>query len=470
MVFCPNEHDNPGGLSQCKVCGLPLFDLKAQFDLLAENVTARAPMGRRSPRTVLIGLGTTGAGLVDTAREGSVLSMPDHTGLAIDARGTGPECGPADGLRLSLGATPTAGTFCGIGEALVRDDPTLAPLLRKAGINRPDNGQTVFLVAAAGGGIGSALRVVVEKSQQLNPECRTVALVIVPGRDESFHNRLNAYYGLARLLDTSDGHAADLVVAVHLDRMKRIRGVGTRAQELRTEGLLAAFSDLMISNLSSQSISEVVRINRSMGVTLVVPCLALGRSLEIFGNLRNILESAISFPANNVSKQAVLVCHLLLRVPKSRAASLSEEIVSEEMGALIRQHLPYARSTSLSITYSDAQHDRVDACLLLGGDSARAALFADSAGLSGFEEEICRQASWETYGLREEDMRQAGNVLIEYDFALERARGKRSAPSVTGPSETSGEPRELVAAPSNEPSPGKNRRTRKGSATKYVNA
>jgi hypothetical protein len=470
MVFCPNEHDNPGGLSQCKVCGLPLLDLRAQFDFLAECLISRAPMGRTSPRSVLIGLGTSGAGLIDTVREGNATSLPDNTYLAIDARGTGPESGSADVLRLRLGPTPTAGTFCGIGEALVRDDPGLAPVLRKSGISRPDNGQIVFLVAAVGGGIGSALPVVVEKSQQLNPECHTVALVTVPGRDESFHNRVNAYYGLARLLDTSGGHAADLVVAVHFDRMKRIRGVGARAEELRTDGLLAAFSDLLISNLSSQSISEVVRINRSMGVTLVVPCLALGRSLEIFGNLRNILESAISYPANSVSRQAVLVCHLLLRIPKSRAANLSEETVSEQLAALTRQHLPYVRSTSLSVTYTDAQHDRVDACLLLGGDSARAALFADGAGLSDFDEELTRQASWHPYGLREEDMRQANNVLIEYDFALERARGRRSSSSVALTSDKSGDGKDPIASPSNESRLGRTPRTRRGAAANYVNA
>jgi hypothetical protein len=426
MVFCPNEHDNLAGLSECKVCGLPLLDLSARFDSLAESLASRAPMGRNSPRTVLIGLGTSGAGLVDIARAGQCESLPDHTYLAIDARGTGPEVGSPGVLRLLLGSqTATAGTFCGIGEALVRDDPGLAPVLRKAGLGRPDNGQIVFLVAAVGGGIGSALSVLAEKSRQLNPECYTVALVVVPGREESFHNRLNAYYGLSRLLETPAGHAADLVVAVHYDRMKKIRGVGTSAEELRTEGLLAAFSELMINNLSSQRISEVVRINRSMGVTLVVPCLALGRSLEIFGDLRNILDSAISFPANGIAKQAVLVCHLLLRVPESRAASFSEETVGEELAALVREHLPYARSTSLSITFSTEQHDRVDACLLLGGDSARSALFADGTDLSGFEEELARQVSWETYGIRKEDMDEANTVLIEYDFALERARVKR---------------------------------------------
>jgi len=426
MVLCPNEHDNLAGLSHCKVCGLPLLDLPVLFESLADSLASRAGMGRPSPRTVLVGLGTAGAGLIDVARAAHVEPLPDHTYLAIDAKGAASEIGSADVLRLALGgSTPSAGTFCGVGQALVKDDPCLMPVLRKAGLSRQDSGQVAFLVAAIGGGIGSAASVIVQKARQLNSECYTVALVIIPGTNESFHNKLNSYYGLSCLLGAADGYAAaDLVVAVHYDRMKKIRGVGPSAEELRTEGLLAAFSDLLMENLSQQSISEVVRINRSMGITLVVPCLALGRSLEIFGNLGNILESAISFPANNVAKQAVLVCHLLLRVPESRAGGFSEEMVSEQLGSLIRRHLPRVRGTSLSITYSAEQHDRVDACLLLGGDLARAALFANGDGVS-FEQELTGEVSWETYGLTEEDMRRADSTLDGYDRALERAGGAR---------------------------------------------
>ncbi len=423
IILCPNQHENLGGLSHCRACGLPLLDLPAQFESLAASLGSRADMGRPSPRAVLVGLGTAGVSLIEVARDGHAGPMSDRTYVAVDAKGPEPESGAADVLRLSLGGSvPNAGTFCGIGRALLKDDPLLSPVLRKAGFSRTNSGQVAFLVSALGGGIGSAASVVVDKCRQLNSECYTVALVIVPGCDESFHNRLNAYYGLSRLLETKG--QTDLVVAVHYDRMKKIRGVGPRAEELRTEGLLAAFSHLMINNLSSQNISEVVRINRSMGVSLLVPCLALGRSLEIFGNLANILQSAITYPANNVAKQGVLVCHLVLRVPESRASTFSEESVSEELGALIRRELPCVRSTSFSITYSTEQHDRVDACLLLGGDSSMRALFANG-GATAFEDELKGQVSWETYGLHEAEIERARSTLHEYDQALERAGGER---------------------------------------------
>ncbi len=434
IVLCPRQHENLGGLSHCKACGLPLLDLPAEFESLAASLVSRAGMGRPSPRTVLIGLGTSGAGLVELARAAHAGPMSSYSYVAIDAKAADLENGAADVLRLSLGGSvPNAGTFCGIGQAIVKGDPLLVPVLRKAGFNRSNSEQTALVISALGGGIGSSASVIAEKCRQLNPDCHTLVLVIVPGTGESFHNRLNAYYGLSRLLDNST--RADLVVAVHFDRMKKIKGVCPSADELKTEGLLAALSHLMINNLSLQSISEVVRINRSMGVTLLVPCLALGRSLEIFGNLGNILQSAISLPANHIAKQAVLVCHLLLRVPESRAAGFSEEVVTEELGALIRRELPCVRGTSLSITYSTEQHDRVDACLLLGGDSAMTALFANGDA-AAFEEELRGQVSWETYGLKETDMQNARSILAAYDQGLERAGGERRKQVLAGNSST----------------------------------
>ncbi|OGO39339.1 MAG: hypothetical protein A2147_11125 [Chloroflexi bacterium RBG_16_57_8] len=192
---------------------------------------------------------------------------------------------------------------------------------------------------------------------------------------------------------------------------------------MKTEGVLVALNDLLIKTLSSQNTAEIVRINRSMGIMLVVPCVALGRSLEIFGNLRNILESAIAFPVTNVRKEAVLACHLLLSVPNCLAADFPEEKVAEELRAVVKQHLPSVRSTSLSIFHGDEQHDRLDVCLLLGGDSATRALFADDVSLARFHQAMAGQTSWETYGLSEDRVRAAGDVLMHYDFALEKARG-----------------------------------------------
>lgn len=426
MVSCPDGHENMSGLSYCKTCGLPLLNLRAEFSSLTENFASRADMGRPRPRTILVGLGTTGAGLIDIASATHVVSFREHSYLAIDADGASAQVRCENLLRLTLGgSTPSAATFCGIGEELMRNDPLLLPSLRKAGLGQNNRDQIVLLVSAVGGGIGSAASVLISKCRQLNSTCCVIGLVVIPGSDESFHNWLNAYYGLSRMLETGTGHTADVIITTNYDQLKKLRGVGSGGEELKTEGLLVSLSELLIKNLSSDRIAEVIRINQSLGVKVVVPCFAMGRSLEIFGSLGNILESAIDFPANNFSKQTILVCHLFLQIPKNQTVNFGEDKVNEELSALLREHLPNVKSTSLSITVSEKQHDRVDACLLLGGDLAINLLFADESSHIRFKEEMSMQASWETYGLKFEDVEQAGEVLMKHTFLPDQGRGER---------------------------------------------
>ena len=431
MVLCPNDHENLEGLSHCRVCGIPLLDLSAEFDSLVDSLACRAKMGRPSPNTLLVGLGTVGSRLIDIYGATYGDHNTDYSYLAIDTAEVVVPTGSDGILRLTLGdLTPSTGTFCGIGETVIRQDPHLLPIFRKAGLNHLDENQVAFFVTCIGGGIGSATSVLVEKCHQLNPNCKVVALIVVPGSDESFHNHLNAYYGLSHLLENGNRQAADLIIAVQYDRMKTLRAVGTGGQELNSDSLVAALSNLLMKNLSSQYMAEVIRINLSMGVKIVVPCLAIGHSIEIFGSLANILESAIGYPANQVSRQAVLTCHLLLRVPKSLTTGFTEEIVNEQLWALVRRHLPGVKAASSSITTNEEQDDRVEVCILLGGDSATGALFSNDISLLEFKEEVNRQICWQTYGLDKESMKLASDRITQYDSALDLLRDGRRVKKV----------------------------------------
>jgi hypothetical protein len=400
-----------------------LLDLQAEFASLTNSLDCRAEMGRPSPRFLLAGLGTAGAGLIDIHSANYADHNAGYSYLAIDSGNSVSTNEPGGVRRLKLSASaPTGGTFCGIGEATMKSDPHLITVLRKAGIGHTDREQEIFLLAGIGGGIGSTASVLVEKCRHLNPICHIIALIIVPGPDESFHNNLNAYYGLSRLLDNNKSPAPDLIIAVRYDRMKTLTGVAFDGQELIAGGLLAAFTNLLLRNLPPQYISDMVRINSSLGVKMVVPCLAIGRSLEIFGSLANILESAIAYPANRFCGPAALVCHLLLRIPGSRADSFQEEAANEQLRALVRRHLPNVKATSTSITCSDEQHDRIEACLLLGGDSATSALFADDVKLQAFREETEKEIGWAPYGLNQESINQASKSIREYDEGLAQFR------------------------------------------------
>jgi len=426
MLICPNNHENLGGLSHCRVCGLPLLDLEAEFASLAKNMVNRAEMGHRAPRVLLVGLGTVGANLTHLCKTGYPNHSSEYSFLAIDADEAGISNGQKDVLHSTLETfIPTGGTFCGIGEVAIRSDAHLIPVFRRAGLNHKDDNQAAILIAGIGGGIGSAASVLVEKVRQLNPLCHVLALVVAPGEDESFHNHLNAYYALSHLLRRDSPRAADLTIALRYDRIKTVKGVGTGGQELTVNGLLASLSDLLMKNLPSQYLAEVLRVNQSLGIKLVIPCLALGRSLEIFGNLTNILESTIVFPANRISNQCVRVCHLILRTPSSQIASFREEAVNEHLWVFVKQHFPNVKAVTSYISRSDERHDRIEACLLLGGGSASSAIFSDGNSLARFRSELEKDLSWQTYGLNKDVVKLANEAIMQYDDAMETPESEK---------------------------------------------
>jgi hypothetical protein len=98
-------------------------------------------------------------------------------------------------------------------------------------------------------------------------------------------------------------------------------------------------------------------------------------------------------------------------------------MINEQLWQLVSRHLPGTKATSVSVTLSHERHDRVEAVLLMGGDTAVNGLFASPISYSRFREELNRQISWETYGLNQDSLKRAVAVIDSHDRELERLRG-----------------------------------------------
>jgi hypothetical protein len=153
-------------------------------------------------------------------------------------------------------------------------------------------------------------------------------------------------------------------------------------------------------------------LTRSMRTPVLVPCLALGRSLEIFGTLTNILEGSVVYPLCLMSPGDVSSAYLLLKVPRRLAAMFPENAVADELAAFNHKHFPGIVSIGHQLCFTDEQHDRVDACLLLGGD--RSALSATVTSYQRFRRGLQTSGDWETFGLTEAKIVEAEKTLAPY--------------------------------------------------------
>jgi hypothetical protein len=407
MALCPAQHENPESFAYCKVCGLPLLDAGLEFARLVEVLRSRSAYARPKAWNYLTGIGTIGVKILNKA--GILQSNAPLTRaacLAIDtASHPGPESSGTEAyFSLQLGGNESGDAmFCGLGKSIAELDPSLSPLISNSGLREKDENQSIISVMALGGGTASgASGVFMRRIRALNPSCYIFSLAILPGADESLHKHINAYYGIISLLGTVTNPVADAVLAVQYDRLKNIGGVGGNGEELDLEGRLLGLYRLMASNMSVPNSSKFGRLNRWMRTPVLVPCLALGRSIEIFGNLNNILESSIAYPLCSISNDSVIVSELLLSIPQRLASAFPEHVVAENLAVFNRQHFKNLKSSIYQVSYSSEKNDRVNACLLLGGGKIEEILADTLKQFYAFRQQTQDPSRWAMYGLTEE--------------------------------------------------------------------
>ena len=417
MTLCPNKHDNPPTLTICQTCGLPVLDIAYEAEVLANTIRSKSILARPKMSGNLVGVGSFGVSILGRVNDSNNASKGSRLAyISVDAiEGEDKILGDGTSFLVALGQDTMGSTFCGRAENITKINPTLLSVLRRTGFRDHDENQSVLLVLALGDGIGSgASHVVLERARMLNPGCFNYVLAMVPSVADSIHSQINSFYGLSCLLKTGDeGTLADAVILIQYDRLKQLRGVGSTGEELKMEELIGVLFRLMASTLTGSSVSKVGALLRWNRSPILVPCLAVGRSLEIFGSLSNILESSIAYPLCQISLQNISSSYLLLNVPRRLMKIFPENAINDELAAFSHKYFPNVGSISYQLSYSEDQHDRIDACLLLGGDNS--ILSTIITVYEKFKQGAKTTGDWEIYSLTKERIADAERTLNSYD-------------------------------------------------------
>ncbi|MFQ5825792.1 MAG: hypothetical protein ACE5IA_00410 [Dehalococcoidia bacterium] len=434
VVWCANRHGNPEDSTKCTTCGLPIVNYQGELDLLLEKLASKALLlGPR--RNVFMGVGSIGGVIVHDFHEAYGETVSSASFLVVDSIEEGepapPDSGVAKGMvTLNYNIVgPTGGgmTYGGLAQRIALADPGLDDSVRRSGVRETDERQAIFLISALGGGTGSGVGPVVgSKCAALNPEASVVAIAIIPSSDEADHIQFNAYSGVSRLLRFSDETAADMILMLDYDRLRQIRGVGRGGVELRSEALAVTMLKCLVGEGSRSEgqvdPTRIARMSRAMKVQMFIPCLAIGRSMAIFGNLANVLESALAFPLAMLDRNTVTISYLFLRVPQRLARLFHREFVREEFDRWNKDSLPNIRESLFDLAYLDDPSDRVDACLLLGGSYVDLALGPAKRGFARFRNYLSRGGQWESCGVDPAKVQEALDVIGLYDQRLKELR------------------------------------------------
>jgi hypothetical protein len=418
MVLCPNRHENSDTVSVCGSCGLPLVAVEREFARIVAALSSRSVLARPKAHTFLAGIGPVGSAAVKVLVPKLGENIPRLACLTLNAVGVGEgQSGSSVPVfSLSIGRdVPGAALFCGRMESLAEGDYSIGPLVRNAGLREEDENQAVMTVLALGEGEASGIApVFLRHARSGNPGCSSFVLAVLPAIDDSVHAHINAYYGLSRILSPGGTSLVDGVIIMQRDRLKKVRGVGQTGEELGAEGLIEGLFGLMGNTLGAPHGARFAALNRWMHTPVLVPCLALGRSLEIFGSMRNVLESSIAYPLSPITEDDVTVAELLLRIPERLARSFPEDVLAEDLAAFNRRHFPGIKSALFQVSYSDQRHDRIDVCILLGGGRASAILGETKTAFERSRREGFSQGQWDAFGLTAEKIANAERIIAGF--------------------------------------------------------
>jgi len=434
-VYCPNGHENPLENLDCIECGLPIIEWEDELGTLIEQMVVNTDFVVPHIRGSYLGIGTVGDEIVNNLCNFFGEDMQGVAFLNIDSMKSSKDKTASEatsrGVRFyqhSIGDTSAGGSiYCGLGEKAALQNDQIESYLHMSGIRNEDTSQTVFVTAAFGGGTGSgATPVLVNLCKLCNQEISTLALAITPSRNEADHSHLNAFYGVSRLLTLNGKPSTDTILVLNYDKLRHIRGVGRSGKEFKAGEVASYLLRLFQLNLRHSGVVRMCRLNRGTKIQAFVPCVAIGRSMEIFGNLANVLESAAAYPLADIDFNHVIASYLLIRIPRSISKEFPDETVTEEFEAWNKKYIPNMSSSLVQIIHTDERSDRIDVCIMLGGVNAEEIIADTITGYQRFRSSVINPSQWEEYGLSEQSINEAEQIIKNYDSNMDGLRNRQT--------------------------------------------
>jgi hypothetical protein len=247
---------------------------------------------------------------------------------------------------------------------------------------------------------------------------------MMPGVDEPDSAHFNAFCSLSRFVQSVDEPISDMLLVADFDRLLKIRGISASGEELARESLLSHLVAALVGAVDDGGSTEadpgyLAKMSSSMGIHVFVPCLAIGRSLEIFGSIANILESALSSPLAPIDPDSIMLSYVLVQVPDRMALSLREKTLRAELNRWNKLHFPRLKGSVLQISHSSRTSDRVDLYLLLGGSKLSVTAKRAQEGFTRFKSVVERKAWEQEFGVTSQNLLEMEKAVTAYDTSLD---------------------------------------------------
>jgi hypothetical protein len=246
--------------------------------------------------------------------------------------------------------------YYNIQPALISDE-TILESLKKRSIEKL-HGAVVF--ASVWDGIGSAaLPTNIKKLKTLNQD--SLGIAVLPSRVQPADAQFNTYAAL-QACQTIEGAT---VLLMDRDLLESYQGVDRQGKPIKGSTVANYLVNMCISK--DTLVDEVSELSKNFGNQLFTPILITGASLKIYGNIENMLNTAMLKPFTGFDLSTATVLYGLIRLPFTLKDKLPVGKIELTIADWFKDK---AKLKSIYITepiYTQDLTDRIDIALFIGG-------------------------------------------------------------------------------------------------------
>jgi hypothetical protein len=279
----------------------------------------------------------------------------------------------------------------------VAEDSALITRLK----NKPiDNWRGAVMVSSLWDGVGSALLpALISQFKEWN--VNSVAFAVLPSKIQPSDVHFNAFSSLGICI------SKDFASVLLLDRDQLENYVGVNRNGSILKGNIIVNYMLELALAKETFVQELCELSRAFNVKMYTVLLATGASLQIYGSLENILNSALSRPLLNFDLSSASLLYVLLRIPTHLKEKLTQEKIELTIATWFKEKADLKSIYVSEPIYVTDVSDRIDIMMFLGGFDATKLLCSMQKKVSALKNQAIKQGS-----IKEEDWQAIVKSLV----------------------------------------------------------
>ena len=198
-------------------------------------------------------------------------------------------------------------------------------------------------------------------SKLVNDKKNAVFLAVFPSMDYSSDALFNAFSSLGLLLGAETGP----IILLDNTRLSQFIGVNRGGGRLSNGDIVDFLVELLLDKRGL--IRDLVKQSDSFKADIFTALMAAGASLEIYENLRNILDITLEQPLLDFDLSTAQFVYVLVRAPLRLQHQLPKGYIELEVNSWLKDVADLNTPLICEPIYVEEHGDRIDVVVLVGG-------------------------------------------------------------------------------------------------------